>query len=264
MKWIIALVGALIIVGGIWLLVSPRTANGPTPSATNESSLSVREQQPGAVVSVDEAVLGQSGYIVVHKDGGGKPGPVIGHTDILPAGTHTNVNVALTEATRAGDTVFVMLHNDDGDGTYAFPGPDVPTKTDTGDVVVVPVRVSGDAVMEDGTIDDAAEGPVADPVFHALVTYTDTGFDPKTVTIKKGETVRFVNQASGGMWVASAVHPTHKVYPEKSASDCLGSSFDTCRTLNAGEFWEFTFNEPGEWKYHNHVRANDTGTIVVQ
>ncbi len=109
----------------------------------------------------------------------------------------------------------------------------------------------------------AEEEPVvADPIFHALVEYTSSGFSPKTVTINKGETVRFTGQTN--VWPASANHPTHTLYPEKSANDCLGTSFDACRVLKAGEFWEFTFNEVGTWGFHNHTRANDTGVVIVK
>ena len=108
------------------------------------------------------------------------------------------------------------------------------------------------------------EEPMGDPVFHALVIYANDGFEPQTVTIKKGETVRFVNNSDRDVWVASAIHPTHSIYPEKSEDDCLGSSFDTCRGLQAAEFWEFTFNETGSWKYHDHLKASETGTIVVE
>lgn len=98
----------------------------------------------------------------------------------------------------------------------------------------------------------------------ATVVYTAEGFSPGTITIKKGETVRFTNEAQTDTWPASAIHPTHGVYPEKSAADCLGSSFDACRALKTGESWDFTFNHVGTWRYHNHLRANQTGTIVVE
>ncbi|MBI2618146.1 hypothetical protein HYW58_01715 [Candidatus Kaiserbacteria bacterium] len=97
-----------------------------------------------------------------------------------------------------------------------------------------------------------------------VVTYTDGGFSPTPVTVKRGGVVRFVNQSSGMMWVASAIHPTHSLYPEKTASDCLGSAFDQCRASGAGETWEFTFNETGTWGYHNHVQASKTGKVTVE
>ena len=47
----------------------------------------------------------------------------------------------------------------------------------------------------------------------STVTYTDTGYSPKEITVKQGTTVTFVNQSSGGMWTASAIHPTHQLLP---------------------------------------------------
>ena len=120
----------------------------------------------------------------------------------------------------------------------------------------VSVDATGDVTIE--------TEPIGDPVFHALVSYTDAGFEPAETTIRKGQTVRFVNNhSSRDSWIASAIHPTHSVYPTKSTDDCLGSSFDTCRGLKAGEFWEFTFNEVGTWGYHDHLRASQTGKIIV-
>lgn len=126
------------------------------------------------------------------------------------------------------------------------------------------------AMMEDGTIteeeammqdDTMTEESASETV---VISYTEEGYAPANVTIKKGDTVRFVNNAtSQETWPASAVHPTHTVYPEKSASDCLGSSFDACRGLKAGESWEFTFNSAGEWRFHDHMHPSQTGTVIV-
>lgn len=96
------------------------------------------------------------------------------------------------------------------------------------------------------------------------VTYTDNGFFPASIEISSGDSVKFVNKSSRTMWIASAMHPTHSVYPEKSSDNCLGSSFDACKALGQGESWSFTFNSAGSWKYHNHMRAVDGGTVVVK
>ncbi len=98
----------------------------------------------------------------------------------------------------------------------------------------------------------------------AVVTYTNDGFSPESVTIKKGEVVRFVNESSRPFWPASDPHPIHTLYPEKAASDCLGSTFDACKPIPSGESWEFTFNKIGEWSYHNHLSAGDIGFVVVR
>jgi len=101
-----------------------------------------------------------------------------------------------------------------------------------------------------------------------VVTYTNSGYSPNTITIKKGETVTFKNQSSRSMWPASAVHPTHTVYSGTSLSehcpDTTGTAFDACKGFLPGQSWSFTFNKTGTWKYHDHLNPGATGTIVVE
>ena len=96
------------------------------------------------------------------------------------------------------------------------------------------------------------------------VTYENSGFSPGVVTISQGEAVLFVNNSNHGMWVGSDSHPTHTRYPEKSGSDCLGSSFDSCINIDPGSSWQFLFTSVGSWGYHNHTRIGRKGTIIVQ
>lgn len=104
----------------------------------------------------------------------------------------------------------------------------------------------------------------SDMIEDIVVTYTDNGFEPKAVSVNAGQTVRFVNQSSRGMWVGTDPHPAHTGYPEKTAKDCKGSAFDACKTIAAGQSWSFTFNQKGTWGYHNHVQTRDVGTITVR
>lgn len=129
-------------------------------------------------------------------------------------------------------------------------------QTENTPAVAANAEVGTDVGLEDGTLPTPAASPV-------IITFSDTGYSPASVTIKKGETVRYVNNSSMGTWPASANHPSHTIYPQKSASDCLGSSFDSCRDLKPGESWEFTFNEVGTWGYHDHSHAKFRGTVVV-
>lgn len=115
-----------------------------------------------------------------------------------------------------------------------------PQKIEEGATSQVPAPGSED-VQE--TVVEEQEG--------ALVTYTDDGFTPSTITVARGTTVLFVNESSGSMWVASAVHPTHQVLP----------GFDQ---LSAGERYTYTFEQEGSWKYHNHLAPSQTGTVVVE
>lgn len=97
----------------------------------------------------------------------------------------------------------------------------------------------------------------------AFVTYSDSGFSPSTVTVTKGQKVRFINNSNRDFWPASAIHPTHAIYPEKKSADCLGSSFDACKATAPGETWEFAFTQVGTWRYHDHLSSSRTGTVVV-
>lgn len=103
-----------------------------------------------------------------------------------------------------------------------------------------------------------------------LITYTNAGFSPKTVSIKVGDTVRFVNNSSHGMWVASNAHPTHTAYDGTSAQQhCSNGTdtnggFDECTAVNPGSVYSFTFPKAGAFEFHNHVQASDTGTVTVK
>ena len=101
-----------------------------------------------------------------------------------------------------------------------------------------------------------------------LITYTDSGYAPNTITIKKGETVTWKNESKLLMWTASAVHPTHKAYPGTNIANCgtpAGSNqFDACRGVASGQSWSFKFDNVGTWGYHNHLKASDWGKIVVE
>lgn len=100
------------------------------------------------------------------------------------------------------------------------------------------------------------------------VEITENGFSPSSLTIFRGDRVKFVNIGSSPSWPASAVHPTHKVYPGSNIEKCgtveENLIFDACEGLAPGEDYTFEFNEIGTWSYHDHLHANLRGTIVVE
>jgi len=115
-----------------------------------------------------------------------------------------------------------------------------------------------------------AEETSGDEPFAALITYTDDGFSPASVTVNRGETVRFVNQSARGMWVGSDDHPTHTQYDGTSTREhCADGTnttgtFDQCRAAATGESWEYAFEKSGTFGFHNHMGASNTGTVIVQ
>jgi len=138
------------------------------------------------------------------------------------------------------------------------------------------VAPSGDMANEQGvattTPDTATESENEDdggPAF-AVITLTDSGFSPASVSVARGETVRFINESSRGMWVGADEHPTHTEYDGTSTREhCAngantGTSFDQCTSVERGDFWDYTFTKSGTFGFHNHVGASNTGTVVVR
>ena len=96
----------------------------------------------GKAIKVPEAYLKEKGYIAIHSDQGGAPGPVIGVSDLLPAGEAKNVRIKLTKPLTASAAVWPMIHiEDNGNTTYDFPAGDNPAKAND-QVVVVMVDVT--------------------------------------------------------------------------------------------------------------------------
>lgn len=116
----------------------------------------------------------------------------------------------------------------------AMTGPSTVTETGT------PAGASG--VMEE-----------TKPVTTTNVSYSDSGFSPAKITVKKGTAVTFTNQSAGKMWVASDVHPTHLLLP----------GFDQFKGENKGATYTYIFGKVGTWTYHNHESPTMTGTVIV-
>lgn len=86
------------------------------------------------------------------------------------------------------------------------------------------------------------------------VIYTNEGFSPLDLTVKKGTMVTFINQSDSLMWVASGPHPAHTLYPE----------FDEKTPVGKGSSYSFTFEKIGNHPYHNHLNAGNKGKIIVE
>lgn len=102
----------------------------------------------------------------------------------------------------------------------------------------------------------------------SVVEITPSGFSLQSLTISQGESVIFINKGSVLNWPASAVHPTHKLYPGSDINKCSTPEekniFDACKGLKKGESYIFTFNEKGNWRYHDHLNPSSTGIMMVE
>jgi predicted lipoprotein with Yx(FWY)xxD motif len=129
-------------VGQVWFIVHPTdAAAGAQMAAEVTPSVKVADQAiANDTVTIAEVSSKGPGWIVIHADKNGAPGPVLGHAAVKD-GENTNVAVKLAAEGRT-DTLYAMLHTDAGTvGTYEFPGADGPVSVD-GKVVTPAFKVT--------------------------------------------------------------------------------------------------------------------------
>ncbi len=117
-------------------------AGSAAPGATVSGSLDAADQtSDGKTITVSTVnITGSSGFIAVHADASGGPGPVVGHAAV-PEGDSTSVVITLDAPITTG-AYWPMLHTDAGTiGTYEFPGPDGPVKSGA-DIVMKKITVT--------------------------------------------------------------------------------------------------------------------------
>lgn len=206
--------------------------------ALQPASITFADQESnGSMITVGSVDLPAAGFIAVHSDGGGSPGPVIGVSDLLPAGTSTDVMVMLDTPIDADTTLFPMVHIDtNGNGAYEFgavEGVDGPGLTADGEVAVV-----GGAV----TLATADESSA--PAGDNAISISDFAFSG-AAEVAVGTTITVTNNdGSPHTWTA------------------VDGSFDS-GGLGQGESFEFTFTEAGTYEYFCNIHPSMTGTIVV-
>lgn len=86
------------------------------------------------------------------------------------------------------------------------------------------------------------------------ITHSNSCYSPQNLSIKKGDTINFVNSTSSKyMWPASDNHPSHNIYSE----------FDPGTDIAPGSNWSFKFTNTGTWGYHDHNKPSCSGIITV-
>jgi plastocyanin len=193
-------------------------------------SVSVMDQAVAdGKVTVAQVVSDGPGWLVIHAQTDGAPGPVLGYTAVAD-GANADVTVEL-DLTGATDTLYAMLHTDAGTaGTYEFPGDDKPVSAN--DVIVMtPFNLQ------------AAEG-------QAEVRMIDFAFDQASLLVRAGSTVTWINEDGA----------RHTATSDTGIWD--SGSF------GRGDSFSFTFDEPGTYPYYCRPHGGPggegmAGTIVV-
>lgn len=87
---------------------------------------------------------------------------------------------------------------------------------------------------------------------HGTIALTATGFQPASLTIQAGQTVRFTNQDSAGHQVATEPHPIH---------DQLPGLFS--EPLDQDASYDYTFTTAGTYTFHDERHPDFKATVVV-
>jgi plastocyanin len=228
----------------------------PTPAVLIPSVTVADQPIVDGKVIVARVVSAGPGWLVIHAQSDGQPGPVLGYSPVKE-GDNLDL-VVLIDATKASETLYAMLHSDAGQvGTYEFPGSDGPVLVD-GQVVAPTFAVTG-GLASAQTPEATPILPTAAPSATAVATPSGGGslptavageaevemedfqFVPKLLVVRAGTTVKFANK-------------DRAVHTATSDTDVFDSG-----TLNKGEEFSFTFTQPGEYPYYCTLHGGPGG-----
>ncbi len=99
----------------------PRTGSN---AVEPETMVMLEENKTGSFAAIARAKFTRPGYVVIYRVNSNSDSEIIGHSNLLAVGTHDNFNVQLSSVAAREQTLVAVLHADDGDGEFEFPGSD--------------------------------------------------------------------------------------------------------------------------------------------
>lgn len=103
-------------------------------------------------------------------------------------------------------------------------------------------------------VSDAGKRIFEGGVYVTLIEYGKSGFAPSSVTVVRGEEVRFINRSGGTMRIGTDTLKTSPVYENYKQADTVG----------AGGIFQISLHVPGTWVYQNlNTKPPVGGTITV-
>jgi predicted lipoprotein with Yx(FWY)xxD motif len=111
------------------------------PAVRNAVRVVDQELGSGNTVTVASVTADAAGWLVIHAQADGSPGPILGFAPV-DAGENSDVVVDI-DAAGATETLYAMLHVDAGvEGEYEFPGDDGPAADAEGHIVTPPFSLT--------------------------------------------------------------------------------------------------------------------------
>lgn len=84
----------------------------PKAPVVQDNSITAQKQTPHEYANVASVTLAVRGFVAIHEDAGGKPGSIIGKSQVFKVGVYT-VTVSLNRPSKVGEILYAMLHGED-------------------------------------------------------------------------------------------------------------------------------------------------------
>lgn len=104
------------------------------------------------------------------------------------------------------------------------------------------------AILTTGSVSPTIKNSVSDNTIHI----NKKGFDPASITVNPGTTVRWVNEDSTSD--AALYNPTHRI---------ALVNFENSPLLSPGQSWSRIFTQPGTYDYSDMIHTALQGTVIV-
>lgn len=152
-KIVLIVVIAIALIGGYFLIYSPKDDEGTVKETDGTSSfvpvgknaIFVADQKPDVDINASIVNFENGGYVVVHEDNGGAFGAILGASKFVPAGFNKNILATLSRETAEGEVLYAMLHKDNGDQIFNDKD-DVPVMDDEGRIIYMIFNIDSEAV----------------------------------------------------------------------------------------------------------------------
>ncbi|MFA6224671.1 MAG: cupredoxin domain-containing protein [Methanoregula sp.] len=108
--------------------------------------------------------------------------------------------------------------------------------------------VTPQAILTTGSVSPTIPNAVSDNT----IRINKKGFDPASITVKSGSTVRWVNDdstADPGLY-----NPTHRIALINIKNSPL---------LSTGQSWSWIFDQPGSYDYNDMIHPIPKGAVIV-
>lgn len=280
-KILLGIIGLVVVVGIIAYLMKGETEvtvdttptnntqnTAPKPKEVKVNTLMLAENTVGNTAKITRATLAQPAYIVIYRTNAEGEVAVVGNSKLLSVGTYTNLLIPLDSEVRLKDVIVAVLHkDDDGKGTFDFPGGDLPIIENNAhitsvDVIGVPqatedaalvasveafLKAEADKVTKDET-------PVAKDILEVTIHAANYKFTPTTIKTKEGQTVRVTFVSDSGLHDFSLDE-----FKEAKTAQLQGGKTETI---------EFVANKKGSFTYYcsvgQHRAMGMEGTLTVE